>query len=389
MEVRVARLSARGVSWTMGSWWWMLGRVGSRDAAQLRSHCRRADGRRWGSGWTRTMPQGSRRRRSPSRTTSHPIRPSPTTRPPSRTTIDPSYPTWARTCRAPTSSPVRSCSRTSGSRTVPRARSRRSTPRRWIEEGRYITRPDQHGNPSRTSVNLNGDVAIANRAGGVTKIYARTDDCTEATEHVERSPADVKPWPDECVGWHTPLAYASQRPVAWARGARSTTARAAYDNARLWTSGANATDRRRALLDGETGVDRADRSDPGVTPSVYGIYGGAVDAATTSGARSSAVVSSSAWTKETFAVQTLADAGGGYGMTVDRTIACGRAAHQVGRFDYPSRDVADGPGRAAAAAACPTAPASDLARERSDGRGRHRHARGRADPRRARTTSTA
>src|SRR5690349_784454 len=32
-----------------------------------------------------------------------------------------------------------------------------------VEEGRYITRPDSNGNPSRTSVNLSGDVAVANR----------------------------------------------------------------------------------------------------------------------------------------------------------------------------------------------------------------------------------
>ncbi|MBX7081815.1 MAG: hypothetical protein K1X88_21605, partial [Nannocystaceae bacterium] len=48
-----------------------------------------------------------------------------------------------------------------------------------IEEGRYITRPDSNGNPSRTSVNLNGDMAIGNRNGGVTMIYALHDNCPD------------------------------------------------------------------------------------------------------------------------------------------------------------------------------------------------------------------
>ena len=82
-----------------------------------------------------------------------------------------------------------------------------------VEEGRYITRPDSNGNPSRTSVNLNGDMAIANRSGGVTMIYARHDDCPDPT-NTSTGAGDVKPWPDGCVGWHTPMAYASQRPVA-------------------------------------------------------------------------------------------------------------------------------------------------------------------------------
>src|SRR5690606_36637833 len=49
-----------------------------------------------------------------------------------------------------------------------------------VEEGRYVVRPDSAGNPSRTSVNLAGDVAVANRYGGVTKVLARTEDCVES-----------------------------------------------------------------------------------------------------------------------------------------------------------------------------------------------------------------
>ena len=44
-------------------------------------------------------------------------------------------------------------------------------------EARYYTRPDMLGNASRTSVNLSGRaVAVANRHGGITKIWARAKD---------------------------------------------------------------------------------------------------------------------------------------------------------------------------------------------------------------------
>ena len=50
---------------------------------------------------------------------------------------------------------------------------------RWPARRRYLTRPDAAGNPSRTSVNLAGDVAVANRAGGITKVYAKSDECPD------------------------------------------------------------------------------------------------------------------------------------------------------------------------------------------------------------------
>jgi hypothetical protein len=49
-----------------------------------------------------------------------------------------------------------------------------------VEHGRYRVRPDSAGSPSRTSVNLSGDVAVANRNGGVTKVYADPADCKES-----------------------------------------------------------------------------------------------------------------------------------------------------------------------------------------------------------------
>jgi len=49
-----------------------------------------------------------------------------------------------------------------------------------VEEGRYIVRPDSAGNPSRTSVSLSGNVAVANRSGGVIKIFAEIESCQES-----------------------------------------------------------------------------------------------------------------------------------------------------------------------------------------------------------------
>ena len=47
-----------------------------------------------------------------------------------------------------------------------------------VEEGRYDSSPQVGGNPSRTSVNLLGDVAVSNRdPGGVTKIAAVKERC--------------------------------------------------------------------------------------------------------------------------------------------------------------------------------------------------------------------
>ena len=48
--------------------------------------------------------------------------------------------------------------------------------RTGIEEGRYLTRADGAGNPSRTSVSVDGSAAaVANRHGGVVKIWSRPE----------------------------------------------------------------------------------------------------------------------------------------------------------------------------------------------------------------------
>lgn len=91
------------------------------------------------------------------------------------------------------------------------------------EEGRYITRPDGAGNPSRTSVNLAGDVAVANRHGGLTKFYAEQSDCIETNGmpgiQTSTGAGDVLPWDiEECRAWYTEFPTTNQRPVAWIAG---------------------------------------------------------------------------------------------------------------------------------------------------------------------------
>src|SRR5205085_5715577 len=91
------------------------------------------------------------------------------------------------------------------------------------EEGRYITRPDGVGNPSRTSVNLSGDVAIANRHGGLVKFYAEESDCVESNgmPGIQTSAGgnNVLGWDvEECRAWYTEFPTTNQRPVAWTPG---------------------------------------------------------------------------------------------------------------------------------------------------------------------------
>jgi sugar lactone lactonase YvrE len=150
-----------------------------------------------------------------------------------------------------------------------------------IEQGRYLVRPDSAGSPSRTSVSLSGDVAVANRLGGVTKIYGNTDDCVESNGvagiQTSTGGADILPWgTEECVAWHTPLAYSSNRPMAWAQGDWNA-ATCSYVDEKLWTAGASGSGTTQVLLmDGETGVVEQTVNVPEIASSI-GLYGGAVD----------------------------------------------------------------------------------------------------------------
>lgn len=150
------------------------------------------------------------------------------------------------------------------------------------EVGRFRTRPDGAGSPSRTSVSLSGHVAVANRSGGITKVYAAEEFCqdTNGTPGIQTS-TDNTPlaWDqEECRAWHLPFDYSSQRPVAWAPGTWNSST-CAWENEMLWTAGrigTGSTDHV-ILIDGDAGVVVDTVDVPGLKSDSFGLYGGAVD----------------------------------------------------------------------------------------------------------------
>jgi hypothetical protein len=154
------------------------------------------------------------------------------------------------------------------------------------EEGRYLTRMDSAGNPSRTSVSIDGHaVAVANRNGGVVKVWAREEYCDPNANgqpgvQTSTGPADILAWgQDDCIDWFVPFAYTTQRPVAWHPGVQNEDT-CAYENQQLWTSGCNFANGPNVfvhLLDGETGVEVDQTEVVGFPCSGFGAYGGAID----------------------------------------------------------------------------------------------------------------
>lgn len=155
-----------------------------------------------------------------------------------------------------------------------------------VELGRYIVRADSAGSPSRTSVNNRGDVAVANRLGGVTMVRANEGDCVDSngTPGIQTSSGagDVLPWgADECVAWHTEIPHGDNRPVAWTAGfADPDTCQ--YVDRDVWTAWSDVTlgSAVVALLDGETGefIEQIPIPEaPEAWPGWFGFYGGAVD----------------------------------------------------------------------------------------------------------------
>ena len=150
------------------------------------------------------------------------------------------------------------------------------------EVGRFQVRPDGAGSPSRTSVSLSGNVAVASRNGGVTKFYASVDDCVESngTPGIQTSMNNAAlPWDqEECRAWHTPFGYSSQRPVAWAQGEWNSVT-CEWENELLWTAGRNGTTTTAdvILMNGDDGsvVDMV--TVDGLNGDTFGIYGAAVD----------------------------------------------------------------------------------------------------------------
>jgi DNA-binding beta-propeller fold protein YncE len=153
------------------------------------------------------------------------------------------------------------------------------------EVARYRTGPGAP-DPSRTSVNLEGDVAVANRGGSMTKIAARLDDCIDADGdgaiRTSSGPTDILPWgEDECILWHTPLEFTGgaggPRAVAWDGGEDD--GPCPGTGADVWIGWRNDPDDGQIRrLDGETGEPNAVVPVPG-WQEVHGqgMYGGAVD----------------------------------------------------------------------------------------------------------------
>lgn len=155
-----------------------------------------------------------------------------------------------------------------------------------IELGRYVISPGPNGQgPSRTSVNLDGDVAVVDRDGGVAKIFADPDRCDPEQNGVpglqtSAGAGDLLDWgADDCVAWFTPLP-GDARPAAWTVGEPLTDC--FFAPPKLWVSAPAPDDSGAAevyLLDGNSGAIQAQVV---IAPSdcncpIFGLYGGAVD----------------------------------------------------------------------------------------------------------------
>ncbi len=205
-----------------------------------------------------------------------------------------------------------------------------------IEEGRYLTRQDQNGSPSRTSVSLTGNVVVANRNGGITKFFASQDDCVDSNGNGFIDTANDATWQawgnEECMAWHTPMVYSSQRPVAWTQGEFDTAACQTI-NEKVWTSGSNGNNIEVLLVDGETGVVEETIPIPGVNASFYGIYGAAVDSDGNFWGSQLGQGTLVNVDLQTFQISTWPMAASGYGMTVDADGYVWTCSSTASRFD--------------------------------------------------------
>ena len=151
-----------------------------------------------------------------------------------------------------------------------------------IEEGRYLVTNDLAQQPSRTSVNQYGDMAVGHRfSPRVTKVAARPENCIDKNNNgvIDTSSGanDVRPYlEDECVLWtiDLPAEANGTRAVAWEGGVIDpVTCTNTVPNPRLWVAyGGNPLKVYR--LDGETGTVL----DSVQIPSTGFVYGGAVNA---------------------------------------------------------------------------------------------------------------
>jgi hypothetical protein len=160
-----------------------------------------------------------------------------------------------------------------------------------LELARYRTGPGDNPDPSRTSVNLFGDVAIGNRTGSVVKIAADLDRCVDANQDgmitTSQGPADVLPWgSDECVLWYHEVGFdlgvdgstGGPRAIAWDAGEPGPDG--CPQNPKVWVGWRDQPNPSIILrrLDGETGAIDAEVGVPDWTCNWgHGTYGGATD----------------------------------------------------------------------------------------------------------------
>lgn len=155
-----------------------------------------------------------------------------------------------------------------------------------IEEGRYYV---EGASPSRTSVNLQGDVAVSARdPGGVTKIAAIKERCVDANGDGQIStstgPNDIlAKGTDECVLWFKPIPSGGYtfgpRATAW-EGVKADPVTCEVPTPRLWFAWLdnNAT-AHFMRVDGSTGATLDEVTYPWQAGDGFSPYGGAVNAA--------------------------------------------------------------------------------------------------------------
>jgi hypothetical protein len=199
-----------------------------------------------------------------------------------------------------------------------------------IEEGRYAAKA-AGGDPSRTSVNLQGDAVVANRNGGIAKFWANTENCQDRNGNgiIETSTGglDVLAFgADECMAWNADFVCGSQRPVAWTRGEWNEE-ECAYTGANLWT----VCDTNVLLLDGLTGATLQTIPIPGGSF----VYGGAADGESNFWGLDTGAQMLFRVDHEDFTLQSWPlSASGGYGITVapdGNVFTCGGGG--VSRFN--------------------------------------------------------
>jgi hypothetical protein len=162
------------------------------------------------------------------------------------------------------------------------------------EVGRYLV-DDYEGQtlsncqgPSRTSVNLEGDVAVLDRSGGLAKIIADVDNCPDLNNNNvidTATDANFLPWgDDECVAWQISVpkdpgsgGCGGPRAVQWT--APTTDENCVTEEPRIWISFCNENDNDATvwLVNGSDGSIEEQYAVPGYGCSTYGPYGGAVD----------------------------------------------------------------------------------------------------------------